>query len=265
MFTGKRGKIAPAQEFLRFIDPSQSSTKAFKRPTSDLNSVWLAAHLDNPKNSIAAFLDTLELISEPDETTTKLCHDILTGITHEDLVSLMQVNPNLRGFIQGYISELKLRELLVKIGGVEKVEKISDQNEAEKYDYRVMYQGKLLRIEAKSVPTKGVGFDVLNDTWQANVVIQNSGNRLVKLCSLNEDGSEQSVRTKALVKGHFDILAVSLFPITRQWDFAFVDARYLREDPNLPGFLSRKLDLNPAYTPSYTKDIKKLMDRLISC
>jgi hypothetical protein len=187
-----------------------------------------------------------------------MTNSILSDFTSAELESLIEENPSLRGYIQGYLGELALKKQLLKIGGVTSVEKISDHH-ADKGDLRVIYNGRVVSVEVKSLKTTSVRPDVLNDTWQGTVLIKNTDKREIDVPGIG------IINTSSLIKGEFDILAICCYAVSKKWEFLFIENRYLPEKSQLqPGVLKTSFIINPDTTALVSSDFIKVVESNLS-
>ena len=173
------------------------------------------------------------------------------GITIEILIEIMNENPSLRGMIQGYISEWKLRHQLLNVEGVTSVTKIQDQD-PEKGDFKVIYLGETITIEAKSVSTDSTKWDTLNDTWEGTVSLKSTDTREI---TINNKG----IRCTHLERGQFDILAISCFAVWNEWDFKFMENEYLPSSHFSDRYLKTSFKVNPDTTPCLVPNPKEIL------
>ena len=80
-------------------------------------------------------------------------------ITPEQLTSLLEENPSLRGMLHGYVAELKLKELVTSIPGISYTEKFDDHDRKKKGDLYIIYQGMAFDLESKSLQSSTVKWD----------------------------------------------------------------------------------------------------------
>src|SRR5579859_3234707 len=121
---------------------------------------------------------------------------ILTGFTMEDIQEMIDENPSLRGYLQGYLAERALKRQLLQVPGVTSVRKIPDQAET-KGDFEIIYRGVSITIESKSVATNSIKDDVLTQTWQGTVPIKNTDKREIEIEGLG------TISTSKLRRGQF--------------------------------------------------------------
>ncbi len=182
---------------------------------------------------------------------------ILSEFSQEELEAVIAENSSLRGYLQGYLAEVALKKQLLQMPGITSVIKIPDQDK-EKGDFKVIYKGQTVTIEVKSVTTSSVKDDILHDTWQGTVSIKNTDKRDVLVDGIG------TVSCTSLVKGEFDILAISCYAVSGTWDFLFIENEYLPEKSSkLPGFIKTSFTVNPATTPCVTHDILSILDEVV--
>ena len=180
---------------------------------------------------------------------------ILDGFTLDDLEYLIDLNPSMRGYVQGYLAELTLMRQLKVIEGVTAVMKIPDMS-YRTGDFEVIYLGVPITRECKSILSNTVTQDGLNDSWSGVVTIKRTSQECVV------DGEKH--RVSNIIKGGFDILALSCYAVSGEWDFQFIEEKYLPEHDTLPGFISTKFRINPQTTAGVTENLKSLFDKVIS-
>jgi hypothetical protein len=191
------------------------------------------------------------------KTTNVHQMSILSDFTQEELETVIAENSSLRGYLQGYLAEVALKKQLLQIEGVSLVEKIPDQCK-EKGDFRVTYKDKTLTIEVKSIATNSVREDILNDTWQGKVQVKATDKRTIQVDGIG------SVTSTSLLKGEFDVLAISCYAVSGKWEFLFIENEYLPEATATPGLIKTSFTVNPATTPLVSEDVIKIMDSVIA-
>lgn len=135
------------------------------------------------------------------------------GVTVDELTSLVDDNPSLRGMLIGYVAELKLQRLLESIPGVGSTRKLDDHDRSKKNDRVIVYHGVELSIESKSLQTNLIRKD--GDIWRGRAQVDASDRRDVRL------RSGRKLNTTLLLRGEFDILAVNCFAFGLGWKFVF--------------------------------------------
>ncbi|HET8686727.1 MAG TPA: hypothetical protein VFM18_08690 [Methanosarcina sp.] len=181
----------------------------------------------------------------------------MSGFTIDDIQGLIDANPYLRGYVQGYLAEHVLASQLRSLPGVSLVEKIPDSN-PEWGDLAVTYLGERMTIECKSLRTGSLREDVLHEAWESAVLCKNTDKRTVYIEGL---GEIQSINLK---KGDFDILAICTYPVTGEWRFLFLENRFLPEPDDKPGFIKSQFIINTATTPCLTGDAVHVLDNVLS-
>jgi hypothetical protein len=164
----------------------------------------------------------------PQLPTTEPPHTILKDFSVEDLEYLIRLNPNLRGYLQGYLAELKLENHMRGIEGVRDVEKIRDASNIYG-DFKVDYKGKEIIVEAKSIASGSV--KRFEDDWTGRVRVENVCKRDITVSGLGD------IRVSNLVKGQFDILAISCYAVNHDWEFLFMNESDCPERKGYPGLI----------------------------
>ena len=181
---------------------------------------------------------------------------LLFDFTLEDVQTLVDENSYLRGYLQGYLAEARLRQQLLKLPGVSNVTKIPDAD-LSKGDLLVMHRGTQISVECKSLSTGILREDVLNASWEASVLCKNTDRRTIHVEGL---GNIQSVNLK---KGGFDLLSICTYPVTGAWTFLFLENRFLPEPDDKPGFIKSRFTINTATTAGLTDDATKALDNIL--
>ncbi len=135
-------------------------------------------------------------------------------ITAQELTSLVENNPSLRGVLLGYVAEKKFQDMFLGHMGISKVGKADDHDRSKKGDRHIVYKGVDIVIEVKSLQTNTVRR--LDDgTWYGKAQVDASDKRPVHL------PNGEVLNTTCLVTGEFDLLAVNLFAFEEKWRFVF--------------------------------------------
>lgn len=136
------------------------------------------------------------------------------GITEAQLTELVDQNPSLRGIMLGYVAEKKFHDTFLEHPAITEKGKDDDHDRKKKGDRRIIYKGKTLTIEVKSLQTAMVK-QLGPDQWVGKSQVDGSDRRIVKF----RDGSE--LNTTLLLRGEFDLLAVNCFAFGEKWRFVF--------------------------------------------
>lgn len=181
---------------------------------------------------------------------------ILSSFSKEEIDDVISENPNLRGYIQGYLAEVALKKYLMTLPHVTEVTKIPDSS-LQKGDLKVTYKNVIITIEVKSLLTKSIKSDVMHDTWQGVVGIKNSDKREIEIKGLG------TIQTTSLVRGEFDILAISCYAVSGKWDCVFMENEYLPpKDYANPELLKVSFVVNPETTPCLDLDLKVILEKV---
>ncbi len=136
----------------------------------------------------------------------------------ETIFQIIRENPSLRGFVYGYVAELEFEQHYLK----SRKETFSkdDDHKKTKSDRTVIFKGRPVSIQVKSVQTNSIRF--ADGLFVAKVQNDASDRRRVTL----PNGAK--LETTCYVVGEYDILAVSLHAFTGKWRFAFKENSKLR-------------------------------------
>lgn len=186
------------------------------------------------------------------------------GITEEELTELVEQNPSLRGIMLGYVAEKKFHDEFLEHPEISEKGKDDDHNRKKKGDRRIVYKGKSLIIEVKSVQTATVKM-LGEDKWSGKSQVDGSDRRIIKF----PDGTD--LNTTLLLRGEFDLLAVNCFAFGEKWRFAFAKnkdlptstfRKYTTEQQNQ--LIASLVPVTWPPTPPFTDNPFKLLDELIS-
>jgi len=181
---------------------------------------------------------------------------ILSGFSMNDIQEMIDENSSLRGYLQGYLAERSLKRQMLQIPGVSSVKKIPDRAD-EKGDFEVVYQGVPITVEVKSVMTSSVREDILTQNWQGSVLVKNTDKREVTVEGVG------TISTTKLTRGQFDILAICCFAVSGEWDFMFIENRFIPAAEEHHDLLKTQFIINPSTTPGLTDNLVKLLDKTL--
>ena len=182
-------------------------------------------------------------------------------ISADELTDIVDANPSLRGFVMGYISEYKVRRYVEAIRGISNVRKYDDHDRSSKGDISLMYRGKEIKIEVKSLQTNSVK-RLDGERWKGKFQCDASDRREIPL------PNGHVVNTTCLAVGEFDIVAVSLYSFGGQWRYAFAlnselphpARKYPAEDA---GYLIASLiDISIPLERPFTDNLESLLEKL---
>jgi len=191
-------------------------------------------------------------------------HSILTDwdISEDELTTLVTENPSLRGMILGYIAEYKFQTIYLTDPKITSSSKDDDHDRTKKGDRRIIYKGKTVTIEVKSLQTHTIK-KTDDNTWFGKTQVDGSDRRIVTF----EDGTE--LNTTLLLRGEFDILAVNCFGFGGKWRFAFCKncdlptstfKKYTEFQRN--GLIASLIPITWPPQPPFTDDLFALLDDL---
>lgn len=144
---------------------------------------------------------------------------IIDAIPPEDLVASIKRAPSLRGMILGYIAELMFEKYVPRTYPVILSDDIAHHDDhdrtANKSDRTITFRGRRYGVQLKSIQTNSIGREIATGKLIADVQNDASDRRAVLL----SDGSR--LETTCYVRDEYDVLAVPLFPLTGEWNFAY--------------------------------------------
>lgn len=114
----------------------------------------------------------------------------------------------------GYVAEKVFHDTFLEHPEISEKGKDDDHDRKKKGDRRIVYKGKTLTIEVKSLQTAMARRTGPNE-WTGKAQVDGSDRRIIKF----PDGTE--LNTTLLLKGEFDLLAVNCFAFGEEWKFAF--------------------------------------------
>lgn len=177
----------------------------------------------------------------------------------ETLFRVIRDNPSLRGFIYGYVSEMKFESHYLHHNPL--IEKFSkdDDHQKTKSDRTVTYRGRTVSIQVKSVQTNSIKEQ--QGTFAAKVQNDASDRRKVKL------PNGRTIETTCYLVGEYDLLAVSLQPFTGKWEYAFKLNRDLNRTSShkyrpadRKHLLATLETLTYPLDPTWTTDFRRALD-----
>ena len=184
-------------------------------------------------------------------------------ISEQELTSIVDMNPSMRGFMIGYIAEYKLKKMHFSDNIWKNVRKDDDHDRKKKGDLVFLYKDHKFRVECKSLQTNSIKYE--KGVYTGNYQCDASDKRKVNL----KNG--ETIETTCLLRGEFDLVAVNLFAFENKWRFAFA----LNKDLPQSKFKKYPLDIReqllstsmpiswPLQTP-YKESPIPLLDYLIS-
>lgn len=185
-------------------------------------------------------------------------------ITEEQLTDLVDQNPSLRGMMLGYVAEKKFHDTFLEHPEITEKTKDDDHDRSKKGDRRIVYKGKVLTIEVKSLQTAMVK-KLGDDEWEGKSQVDGSDRRTIKF----PDGTE--LNTTLLQKGEFDLLAVNCFAFGGKWRFIFAKNKDLPSSNFKKYTEAQRMQLIASLVPvswppkaPFTDNPFKLLDDIVS-
>lgn len=177
---------------------------------------------------------------------------LFADTTVDDLYEVINENPSLRGYLQGYLAELYLKRQLLTLPGIQEVVKIPDRD-PRKGD--LLVAGKRggvsfsLTVEVKSLSSLGIKEDLLEGGVTGQVVVKGTDRKEIK----------GQPATCCLPPGEFDVLAICTLPLTKQWTYLFIESRHLPLSGKFPGRLLSQVQVNPQTTPGLYQSFERIL------
>ncbi len=142
-------------------------------------------------------------------------------LTPQELASIIESNPSLRGMVFGYAAELKLEKIHLKGNAkITDIVKPDDHDRKKKGDRVILYKNEAFKLESKSLQTSMVE-RTAPGRYRGKAQVDASDRRKVRL----PNGDE--IETTCLLVGEFDVLAVNIFAFESKWRFVFARNRDL--------------------------------------
>jgi len=192
----------------------------------------------------------------------------------EEFNRIIHDNSNALSAIFGYVAEERMREMYLEDNPhVDDIRTPEDQDEEDKGDWSFEYKGESMKIEVKSLQSRTVP-DV--DENQATLAEEGGeievGFHLKGSSDPREveyEGETYSTVLMNVEDSDIDIMAVNLYKMKDEWDFAFVRVTDLpRSKGDYPEGLKQKLSKSqpkfkiPLEDP-YTDALDELMDEIL--
>jgi hypothetical protein len=183
-------------------------------------------------------------------------------ISVDELTQIVDENPSLRGFMIGYVSEFKVKQMFFTDPRLTETRKYDDHDRTKKGDLSFFYKGVEIRVESKSLQSTMVKHQ--NGIWKGTFQCDASDRRKVTLPNGN------TVETTCLLVGEFDLVAVNLFAFGDQWRFAFAKngdlprttyKKYKEEDRQY--LLSSSMKITWPLQPPFVEDPFILLDEIV--
>lgn len=196
----------------------------------------------------------------------------------EEFNRIIDKNSNALSAIYGYVAEERLREMFLEEDErVENIRSPADQDSDDKGDWAFEWRGHPMKIEVKSLQTHTIEEIDSNQTKltdDGGEAIQYKAGFHLKGTSdqreITHKGEDYNTTLMNVKDSDVDIMAVNLYKIKDEWDFAFlkVDDLPRSKGSSYPDSLRQKLARSqikltiPLQDP-YTKDLYELMDDVL--
>ena len=192
----------------------------------------------------------------------------------EEFNRIIDKNSNALSAIYGYIAEERMREMCLEDNPhVENIRTPEDQDEDDKGDWVFEYRGEPMRVEVKSLQSRTIpDLDdeqtaLTEDDGEIEVGFHLKGSSDPR--DVEYEGETYSTVLMNVEDSNIDIMAVNLYRVKDEWNFAFIRVDDLpRSQGNYPEGLKQKLSKSqpkfkiPLRDP-YTDDLDELMDDIL--
>jgi hypothetical protein len=198
-------------------------------------------------------------------------------LSPDEFNRIIHKNSNALSAIYGYVAEERLREMYLEDDDrVENLRSPADQDSADKGDWAFDWRGEPMKIEVKSLQTHTIeevnsGQTTLGDgenepvRYKAGFHLKGTSDQR----KLEYDGEQYETTLMNIVDTDVDIMAVNLYKIKDEWDFAFIRVEDLpRSKGNYPDGLRRQLARSqikvqiPLQDP-FSDDLYGMMDSIL--
>jgi len=197
-------------------------------------------------------------------------------LSPEEFNRIIHKNSNALSAIYGYVAEERLREMYLEDDDrIENIRSPDDQDVGDKGDWAFRWRGEPMKIEVKSLQTHTIKeIDSEQQTlssddepvrYRAGFHLKGSSDQRTEVY----EGDEYQTTLMNIEKSDVDIMAVNLYKIKDEWDFAFLKVEDLpRSKGNYPEGLREQLARSqtrltiPLQEP-FTDDLYGLMDAVL--
>jgi len=183
-------------------------------------------------------------------------------VTLEELDEIISDRPSLRGFLFGYLTEYKLRNLWFASKEFQDLVTPDNHDRQHKGDIYFTYKGVRIRVECKGLQTNSV--KKTDEGYTGKFQCDASDKREITLPNGNK------VETTCLMVGEFDLLAVGLFHFGNQWRYAFAKnqdlprSRYSKYTPQQrQHLLAGTMDVTWPLRPPFQGTPNGLLDQIV--
>lgn len=195
----------------------------------------------------------------------------------EEFNRIIHDNSNALSAIFGYVAEERLREdYLEDDDRVSNIRSPEDQDSSDKGDWAFEWRGEKMKIEVKSLQTH-----TIEEVDSSQATLTDDGRKPVEYRAgfhlkgtsdqrrVTYDGEEYETTLMNVEDSDVDIMAVNLYKIKDEWDFAFLRVEDLpRSKGDYPDGLREQLARSqikltiPLQKP-FRRDLYELMDEIV--
>jgi hypothetical protein len=198
-------------------------------------------------------------------------------LSPDEFNRIIDKNSNALSAIYGYVAEERLREMFLEDDDrVKLLRSPEDQDDDDKGDWAFQWRGEPMKIEVKSLQTHTIEeVDTSQETLtegEGEPVRYRAGFHLKGTSdqrTVEHEGEEYETTLMNVEKSDVDIMAVNLYKLKDEWDFAFIKVKDLpRSRGNYPDGLKQQLAkslirLTVPLEEPFTTDIYGLMDEVL--
>jgi len=198
-------------------------------------------------------------------------------LSPDEFNRIIDKNSNALSAIYGYVAEERLREMFLEDDDrVKLLRSPEDQDDDDKGDWAFQWRGEPMKIEVKSLQTHTIEeVDTSQETLtegEGEPVRYRAGFHLKGTSdqrTVKHEGEEYETTLMNVEKSDVDIMAVNLYKLKDEWDFAFIKVKDLpRSRGNYPDGLKQQLAkslirLTVPLEEPFTTDIYGLMDEVL--
>lgn len=198
-------------------------------------------------------------------------------LSPDEFNRIIDKNSNALSAIYGYVAEERLREMFLEDDDrVKLLRSPEDQDDDDKGDWAFQWRGEPMKIEVKSLQTHTIEeVDTSQETLtegEGEPVRYRAGFHLKGTSdqrTVEYEGEEYETTLMNVEKSDVDVMAVNLYKLKDEWDFAFIKVKDLpRSRGNYPDGLKQQLAKSqirltvPVEEP-FTTDLYGLMDEVL--
>jgi len=199
-------------------------------------------------------------------------------LSPQEFNRIIHKNSNALSAIYGYVAEERLREMYLEDDNrVDNLRSPEDQDAEDKGDWAFTWRGNPMKIEVKSLQTHTIeavesNQATLEEEIESSSVQYTAGFHLKGSSDQRTEvyeGEEYQTTLMNIAKSDIDIMAVNLYKIKDEWEFAFLKVEDLpRSKGNYPDGLRKQLarsqiKVTIPFQDPFTDDLYGLMDEVL--